>query len=249
MRLLLPLGAEARQVRLRLSAFESGQAVTLIVDGRRIGAQPVTQAERWVTFDLPADAVQPQLSDVRLQFARLIPIAEIVRRVPASAPGLPAELSLVVRSAGQETGDFAHIYVNGVDRSPNRRGYNLVALDGRDGRLLGAAAFDTHGDPAASHQLALWVQALPAGTVVAGGARDDASMALTPEAGAALRSLGAAVDLRGRFRWGHAFIGRTGSSAPVGEHADGLRVAQVGVGWPATAPRIAASLTEIEIVR
>ena len=47
----------------------------------------------------------------------------------------------VVRSAGEETGDFAHIFVNGVDVAHNERGYNLVAIDA-GGTVLGREGFD-----------------------------------------------------------------------------------------------------------
>jgi hypothetical protein len=157
---------------------------------------------------------------------------------------------LVVRSGGQETGDFAHIYVNGLDRSPNQRGYNLVALDGLDGRLLRAASFDTHADPDASHRLAEWVKGLPAGAVVAGSVRDEASMSLGQEAIDALRSLGSGIDLRGHFRWGHAFIGAVGMSpASAEEQMSGIRIAQVNTGLPATAEQLAAAFAEAIIVK
>ena len=149
-----------------------------------------------------------------------------------------------MRSAGQETGDFGHIYLNGDEVSLNRRGYNLVALDGRDGHLLDRAAFDTHLDPGATRAaLAAWINALPKGTVVAGAARDEASMNLTNEAVAALRTLGVTGDLRGRFRWGHAFIGAKGANtwtAPQ-EALDGIRPAQVSFGLPLSEPQIAAN--------
>ena len=38
-------------------------------------------------------------------------------------------MNLVVQSAGQEVGDFGHIYVDGQDVSPNERGYNVVVLN------------------------------------------------------------------------------------------------------------------------
>jgi hypothetical protein len=157
-------------------------------------------------------------------------------------------VSLLIRSAGEETGDFGHIYVNGVDLSPNRRGYNLVALDPADGRLLGAAAFDTHLDPAAGARLAAWVAGWPASTIVAGAVRDEASMSLGGEAVDALRSLGVAADLRGYFRWGHAFIGATGSLPDTAlEAVDGVRPAQVSLGLPASTPQVAAGIVRVVI--
>jgi hypothetical protein len=207
-----------------------------VVDGRLIASQPFPQEPGWLAFVVPADPGRPPLSDVRLRFSALIPVAQVV------------PVSILVRSAGQETGDFAHIYVNGADFSPNRRGYNLVALDPDDGRLLAAAAFDTHADPDAGARLAAWVRELPAGAIVAAAVRDEASMNLSQEAVTALRSLGATVDLRGRFRWGHAFLGVVGAAAGTAlEAMDGVRLTQVSVGLPASAPEVAAALVQVAI--
>jgi hypothetical protein len=162
--------------------------------------------------------------------------------------GVESPVSILARSAGEETGDFAHIYVNGVDLSPEERGYNLVALDPRDGGILGSEAFDTHADPAASSRLAAWVEGLPPGSIVAGAARDEASMSLSEEAMAALKTLGVVTELRGHFRWGHAFIGSTGApSGSAVEVLDGIRPAQVSVGLPVSAPQVAAWLSDVAV--
>jgi hypothetical protein len=250
-RLLLPLGRDAKQARFDLWALAPGQEVTLLVDGRVVGSVPVALERQPVTFDLPPDPARPALSDVRLRFAMLSSAAgATVSPAPAGGTGLAVPVSLVVRSAGQETGDFAHIYVAGVDRSPNRRGYNLVALSPADGRVLGAAAFDTHADATASRRLAEWVRGLPPGTVVAAAIRDEAALNLGPEAVDALRALGSSADLRGRFRWGHALIGVTGGGPGTAQEAvSGWRVGQVATGVPITAPQVAAALSGVWIVK
>jgi hypothetical protein len=241
-RLLLPLGPEAGQIRLRASALAPDQQVTLSVDGHEVGSQGLPELPTWLAFDVPADPARPPLSDVRLHFSKLAPVAEWAQRLNRSGPA-----ALLVRSAGEETGDFGHIYVDGVERSPNERGYNLVALQ-PDGRFLEAANFDTHADPSASARLADWVAALPAGTLVAGAVRDEASMNLGQEAVEALHSLGVAGDLRGHFRWGHAFIGHAGDPPGTAlEDMDGIRPAQVSLGLPLNAAGVAAALYEVEL--
>ena len=207
---------------------------------RALPSQPLPQASRWLTFTVPANAARPPLSDVRLRFARLASPAQAAEATPGPWPagrtGVSALASILVRSAGQETGDFAHIYVNGQDVARNQRGYNLVALS-RDGQLLDSVAFDTFADGAAGARLADWVRALPAGTLVAGAVRDEASMNLGDAAVTALRSLGLQADLRGHFRWGQAFIGAAGAPPDSAlEATDGLRPAQVSLGLPLSAP-------------
>ncbi|MGL4649416.1 MAG: interleukin-like EMT inducer domain-containing protein, partial [Caldilineaceae bacterium] len=145
---------------------------------------------------------------------------------------LPAGVSLAVRSAGEEVGDFAQLWVNGVDVAADlpQRGYLLAAIQPR-GALLDAATFDTHGDEGASAALAEWIAQWPKGTIVAGAVADEASVRLGAEAVAALATLGVEGDLREHFRWSHAFVGVVG--APRGsavEAQDLLRPAGVWVG-------------------
>lgn len=243
--LLLPIGPAATQLRLRVGALTPGQRVTLTVDGRALAAQPLPETPAWLTFTLPAAPSRPALSTVQLHFAQVTPVAEVAQRLSRAGPA-----ALLVRSAGEETGNFGHIYVNGVEQSPNSRGYNLVALAPADGRIVSAAGFDTHADSAAGTRLADWIRALPPGTWVAGAAKDEAAMQLDQAAIDAFASLGVTVDLRGHFRWGHAFIGQVGAAAHTAlEASDGVRPAQVSYGLPLSAPAVAATLFEVEIVK
>ena len=83
---------------------------------------------------------------------------------------------------------------------------------------------------------------------MAGAVKDEASMNLSRPAVEALASLGVAADLRGRFRWGHAFVGAAGAPAGTAlEAIDGVRTAQVSVGLPVSAPQVAAALVEVSI--
>ncbi len=153
--------------------------------------------------------------------------------------------ALSVRSAGEEVGNFAHIYVNGIDVTPNTRGYNLAALTPA-GDLLAAAAFDTHAMPQASHDLAAWLQQWPAGTVIAGAVADEASYSLQAEAVDALQQLGVQTDLRGHFRWSHAFIGATGAPpASAAEQANLIAPAAVLIGPPVDAAQVYGAAGEL----
>jgi hypothetical protein len=241
-RLLLPLPKTATRLDLTGWSFAPDQQVTLVVDGHAAGTQHLPESPTTISFDVPADDSRGPLSDVRLRFSHTIDLEEWGQRLSRAGP-----VGLLVRSAGQETGDFAHIYVNGVDRSPNQRGYNLVALD-RIGTFLGAQSFDTHTDPAASARLAEWVQQFPVDTWIVGAVRDEASANLGQDAVDALRSLGVQADLRGHFRWGHAFMGRVGAEpGSATEALNGINVAQVDWGFPASSPRVAAAFSRAAI--
>ncbi|HEX9116313.1 MAG TPA: interleukin-like EMT inducer domain-containing protein, partial [Anaerolineae bacterium] len=109
--------------------------------------------------------------------------------------------------------------------------------------------FDTDGDKNASAGLAAWVAALPPGTIVAGAVRDEASMNLRPEAVQAIAELGVKGDLRGKFRWGQAFIGVKGAAPGTAlESTSAIVPAQVSLGAPASAPQAAAAFTRVTVV-
>jgi hypothetical protein len=111
-----------------------------------------------------------------------------------------------------ETGNEGAIYVNARQRALNRRGYNLVAIDSASGDVLWSDLFDTFASPAESHRLAEAIARLPEGTIVAAAVKDEASRALTDEAVAALRSLGAQEDIRARYHTSHVLVGVKGAS-------------------------------------
>lgn len=167
--------------------------------------------------------------------------------IGATGASLPADDWLVVRSAGEEVGDFAHIFVNGKDVARNDRGYNLVALEG-DGKVLDSAVFDTSGDAMASSNLATWIRQWPAGTIIAGAVNDDASLQLSEDALAALHTIGVTADLRDHLRWSHAFIGAKG--APDGSALETTALLQpttLVVGAPIDATTVYGGLHTLTI--
>jgi hypothetical protein len=65
---------------------------------------------------------------------------------------------------------------------------------------------------------------------VAGAVRDEGSGRLTEDAVAALRTLGVAGDLRGRFREAHGFVGVKGTAAGTALERIGLEPVELQVG-------------------
>jgi hypothetical protein len=145
--------------------------------------------------------------------------------------GVTVPVDVVVQSSGQPYGDQASIRVGIGEVAANRRGYNLVALE-PSGGIQDRVTFDTCGDPAASGALARWVQALPAGTIVLGAVKDDASSLLAAVAVDALATLGLHGDLRGGYRESHAFVGLKGARPGSALEALGPRAVEVRLGEP-----------------
>jgi hypothetical protein len=88
-------------------------------------------------------------------------------------------------------------------------------------------------------------------------------MNLGQEAVDALRALGLQIDLRGHFRWSHAFIATVGAGASgtdalgagaewwglTQEASDAIRPSQVSAGIPLTEPRLTGQVYEVSFVK
>jgi hypothetical protein len=232
--LLPPLQAGAGQITVRAAAAGPGQTLALRVNGVDTDAQPLPETWSELSFDLPAGALGQQVNDVRLRFGQTYPAETL-----DTAPGL------LVESAGLEAGNYAHIWLNGVDIAPNQRGYNLALIDGQTWQLRAVAAFDTHADPSASAALVEFLSQMDDDSVLAVAVKDTASQQLSDEAAQALAALGLS-DLRSRFRWSQAALvlgaNLAGGQRQVIEQIDGLQAASAGYGPGWREPQAAAQV-------
>ena len=238
-RLFLPLsGTGERRLAMRAFSPDAGRRLTLWLNGAAVATVTLEQGWQEYAVPLPGARLHPGLNELTLRFDRLLPLATVFAAgsswgedAPAvghtiGQTGASAAVNIVVRSAGLEAGGdfgFAHIYVNGRDVSPHRRGYNLAVIDPQSGRVEATGHFDTF-DPAstqASIALMDFLRAVPTGHIVAAAVADEASHNLTEGAVDALRSIGVATDLRGRFRSGHAVIGVKGAAPGQALEASG----------------------------
>ncbi|MFN8466388.1 MAG: interleukin-like EMT inducer domain-containing protein [Caldilineaceae bacterium] len=229
--------------------------LTATVDGRAVAATTLdTEGRRWA-LDVPPGAGDRPVDHVVLQVGGPGIAANEVStppsgqgwRVGTTGVELAPGNSLLLRSAGEETGDFAHIWLNGIDVADGERGYNLVAVDA-SGKLLGHAVFDTLATADASAALAAWLRSWPQGTMIGGAVRDEASLKLGQDAVDALHGIGVTTDLRSKFRWSHAFVGAAGAAPGTAlEDANLLRPAVVAVGPALNGPRVYGALAALEI--
>jgi hypothetical protein len=180
---------------------------------------------------LPPPYRQAAINVVTLRYRYRRPPSALDESYRIGTTGRTSPGDLRVRSAGQPYGNAASVVFDDVELAANQRGYNLVALT-PDGRAHAARVFDTYHDPEAAPRLAAFVGGLPEGTVVAGAVRDEASHRLTEAAVAALRTLGVAGDLRGRYRDSHAFVGVKGAAPGTAAEETGPRALALTVGRP-----------------
>jgi hypothetical protein len=210
------------------------QAVEVRLDGRLLRRVPLSSR---VTAEIPVDATStwrtlPNVISLDYVYSGPAgwrdPALYRIGRTGASAP-----CDLYLSSVGQlHPPGRSILQANGRDVGPpsRSRGYNLVALD--PACEPRAAGFDTHGDAGASARLAAWVDQLPPGTIVMGAVGDEASAELGDDAVAALGTLGVQVDLRGRFRESHAFVGVKGAPRGTALEAAGPEPVELRVGSP-----------------
>lgn len=255
--LLLDLPTAGGLLELRLVG--PAQRVGIWLDDQRLTEVTLDRdmIDQRVQLIVPNGMADENIDRLELRFTDLstqsvpLPVSTIIEPpdergwpIGTTKSFLPAELSLAIRSAGKDVGDFAHIYLNGVDQASNGLGYNLVALD-PEGFVLESAEFDTLVSSVASIAMVDWLQRWPTGTIVAGAIRDsvdidlDGFRHLSADAIQALQSLGVTNDLRGKHRWSHAFVGVVG--APVGtalESTSLLRPATIVLGPMPDGPRV-----------
>jgi hypothetical protein len=243
-RLFLPLvPGRAYRLTLRAMAPQSGQRITARLNGSPVGSASLSTAWQSVTFDLPTSAIRQGLNELTFGYDSALPL---LAGQPIGRTGTLAPVNIVARSAGQEAGDYAHIYLNGIDVAANRRGYNLAVINPETGAMEQAAAFDTFADAKESNRMAELINKLPAGRIVAVAVRDEASMSLQQDAVDALASLGATADLRSKFRWGQAVIGVRGAAPGTALEAAGRDApAQVYVGRNSTATEVGFALESV----
>lgn len=140
----------------------------------------------------------------------------------------PADIALEVDPERTRIQINGHVWIG-------RKGYTLVTLE-PDGRVRDARAFNTSWSEAQSQALAAFIRALEPGRIVAVATTFDASRSLTADAVSALRTLGIATDLRGRFGWAHAAVGVAGAAAGTAAESAGESTASFTIGSPATIP-------------
>lgn len=128
---------------------------------------------------------------------------------------------ITVESAGKLAGSYtanapngyALILVNGADVSVNKRGYNAAVIDPSTCAVISTENFDTRDEQKGgkySQDLALFIEKIPPGKIVAVAVRDEGSKYLTSSAVAALKTIGSKKSLIGYKNYSHAILGVKG---------------------------------------
>ncbi|KPV48022.1 hypothetical protein SE17_40310, partial [Kouleothrix aurantiaca] len=108
---------------------------------------------------------------------------------------------------------YSAVIVDGVTVTPKQRGIVLVLIDPSTGKVRSTGGYDTYLSADESDRLAAAISAAPDGTIVALATYEEGTNSLTDSARAAIASLGAATDLKGKSGAAYALIGVKGAAA------------------------------------
>ncbi len=190
------------------------QTVRLEVNGQEVPPL-LTLEDGWREYEIsvPATVLKPGINQVCLSFAYLASPRDVFPAdLSIGQTGVKSPLDIEVNSAGALAGSFAYITVDGQDASAHKRGYNLVVIDARSGKIVEVKGFDTGGDTYAAAALARFVESsIPRGRIVVAAVQEEGGRYLSQEAVEALRSIGAQVDVRSEKGLSHAVIGVKGA--------------------------------------
>jgi hypothetical protein len=136
--------------------------------------------------------------------------------------------------------------VNGREASKLGRGYNVVVLDPRVG-VADARVFNTADEAGASRSLADFFAKIPNGSIVAVASQEEIVGNLDERAVAALRSIGAQVDVRKNPNRSHAVIGVKAAPAGSALELSNEGTSFISVGHVPDERTLAAALSVITI--
>jgi len=142
-------------------------------------------------------------------------------------------VDIEVTSGGKYHGNTVSVRVNGHEQvALPRRGYNIVALDPADGRLLVTENFDTFRSPVESARMSQRIAGLPHGAIVVAAVKHDGGGQLGLDGVRALNAIGGRVDLRATLWQSHLVIGVKGATPGAAIEAAGERELSATVGRP-----------------
>ncbi len=131
--------------------------------------------------------------------------------LPVGQTGRSLPYEVWIESAGFFAGNRASLRLDDRTTAIRDRGLTLVVLDEQAPKARATRSFDTFADPAAPQLLQQAIDELPANTVVALVAKDDASVQWRSAHDAIIRQLGGTASLVGRYRASYALIGVKGA--------------------------------------
>lgn len=217
-----PAAPQERLLRVAVAplsfAGAAPQTVRLIVNGRPAGdSLALTEGWQTVEFRVRDADLKPGLNAFRLEFGRADSPRDVfpdaASRALIGTTGVQSPVNLEVHGFSEAFMTATDRNGSAVDASAGRQGYNVAVFDQKTGELLDKRGFDTAANGFEAGDLAEYLDAVPAGRIVALATKGTATANLTPGAVAALQEVGSrvtsAADLAGQS---HALVGVKGGA-------------------------------------
>lgn len=229
--LYVPL-REVRDYTLTLRALpfsypnSPSQSFAVTVNGRALARVSMNPGWNEYQVALPSGALRSGLNEIELDFGYVVRPRDVLpSNFGIGGTGVTSPVDIAVTS----TPEFGSIKVNDVEVSPLKRGYNVALIDQTTGRVLETKNFDTGGESILeSRALREYLDAIPAGRIVAGAIQEDASAILGESAAASILALGLETNVRGQSGATHAFIAVKGQTGGLEEAGTGGSAVSVG---------------------
>ncbi len=202
------------------------QTIEIAVNGQTVGNLALQNAWADYSVALPARVLRAGLNEISLSFAYAArprdvepPVFEIART------GVTTPMDIV--ASGGATGS---IQVNGRQVSRQTKGYNVVVIDPRLGKVTAAQSFNTADSRDDSRALTAYIEKIPNGHIVALASQEGAAVNLGDRAAQAFQSLGGSADPRQQLSFSYALIGVKGAQpgAAIESFKPGAAIAWVG---------------------
>ncbi len=243
-RLLMPKQDTDVVLTLRVTVPDEGQKLTVLVNGGPAGSFALQKGTKDYGVQIKMQGTPEGLNELTLRWTSLFSTWYL-----PSETGQPDSYRfVVVKSAGEEVGDFAHIWIDGEDRSPNQRGYNLLAFITGINSADYVDHFDTFASSNEADRLAQFLEHDKKFHNVALAVRDEASLSASLRLAMALKSEGSKLPVG--WRSSHAFVRYItvpGENIIIREDASPIRPAIVSIGERITSPTVAGAVEWIQV--
>ena len=235
------------QIALRALPFtyprSPAQTLELIVNGKSISRIDLKDGWQDYAATIPARVLRAGLNDLELKFGYAVRPRDVLPPDYAiGSTGVASPVDIEVKS-----GDTGSIKLNGREASPLGRGYNIVVVDPKTGRVVDSKVFNTMDDIAQSRLMTDFLSKIPDGMIVAVASQETAAENLGDRTVAGLHSLGGQIDPRQDWGRAYALIGVKGapSGSAIEQWNDGSSF--VSVGHNADERTLAAAVSSITI--
>ena len=247
-RLVFPI-REAADYELTVRALpftypkSSAQTMQVVVNNQAI--QSFELKPEWQNYSatIPANALHSGINEIVFRFRNLVRPRDVLpANFAVGATDASSPVDIVANSAA-----LGSIKVNGREVSPLGRGYNIVVVDPKSGAVVDAKVFNTADERAQSRALTDFIAQIPRGFIVALAAQENVASNLGDGTVAALRSLGAQVDIRQNPDRTHAVIGVKGAPSGTAVEQSNEGASFISVGHSPDERTLAAAVSLITV--